>query len=337
MGVRHGILEARDPTEPGLQPPRRRLLGERRQAARPDADQRRLPLVVECSNRRARPGVRQRRAHRPDPRTGPTRVARHVFGGIAAGGGWRSRDRRFRGCRPVVDPATDRLSARRCTRLRCPHRRTALDVPADSPSRRDRPRNMAGRLLGRRGRRQRLDADECGSRPRHHLPAVRVTVQRLVRRPPSRRQPVRREPGLPRGRDRQTRLVFPDRPPRPLGLRPPGGTESGRHHRRWPGHQGGGPGDQAGPPVRVRPGDGRAGLAHRGTSRTAEPGAGRAHVTDPALPDAACTVRAPGYLARQSHRLLGHATGRDARDRPKVRPWAALHPAKPQGNDPAAG
>ena len=62
-----------------------------------------------------------------------------------------------------------------------------------------------------------------GARLRLH-PADRAD-QRLLRRPPARRQPVLRRAGRARREDRQARLALPDRPPRPLGLRPAGAAD----------------------------------------------------------------------------------------------------------------
>ena len=59
----------------------------------------------------------------------------------------------------------------------------------------------------------------------------------------------------------------------------------------------------------LRPGDRRAGLAHRGAPGAGLDGAGRAGVADPAVPDAAAAVRAPGRRRGRPDRLHGRAGG----------------------------
>ena len=197
LGVRHGLMAGREASELRLQPPGRRVLGRGAQSPRADAHQRRLPLVARRHNGRAGRRFRGERACRPVQGLGPRRAAAHVLGDLAAAGGGRPRDRGLRDRRRMVDAAADGLPARRRARLRRPHGGTTMDLPLDPPSRRDRPRVLAGGLLARGRSGQRLDVDERRPRPRLRLPTIRDTVQRLVRRAPSRRQPVRGQPGLP--------------------------------------------------------------------------------------------------------------------------------------------
>ena len=56
----------------------------------------------------------------------------------------------------------------------------------------------------------------------------------LLRRPSSRQQPVRRQPGLRRPEDRPAQVALPDRAPSDLGLRPVVGADPRRHHRQRP-------------------------------------------------------------------------------------------------------
>ena len=112
-------------------------------------------------------------------------------------------------------------------------------------------------------------------RARLRLPAVRHADQRLLRRPSPRRQPVRREPRLPRRDDRQARLALPGRAPRPVGLRLPRRADPRRHHRRRQAHQGRRAGQQAGVRLRLRSRDRHAGLADRRAAGAAVDGAGR--------------------------------------------------------------
>ena len=125
--------------------------------------------------------------------------------------------------------------------------------------------------------------------------------QQLLRRPSAREQPVRREPRLPRGEDRQARVALPGGAPRHLGLRLPDPSDPRRHHRRRPAHQGGHPGQQAGIHLRLRSQDGRAGLADRGAA-----GAGRRrvpgerYVADAAVSDQAARLRSAGRRPKRT-------------------------------------
>ena len=73
----------------------------------------------------------------------------------------------------------------------------------------------------------------------------------------------------------------------------PTGPNLPRHHRRRPRGQGAGPGQQAGVHLRLRSGDRRADLAHRGAPRAPGQRAGRVVLPDPAVPHEAAPVR-PG-------------------------------------------
>ena len=103
-----------------------------------------------------------------------------------------------------------------------PDRRAGLVLQPDPAARRVRKRHLGGRRLGPGGAHERLGADVPRRRARTRLPPRRDAEQRLLRRPPPRRQPLRGGHRLPRRAHRRARLALPDREARPLGLRPAG-------------------------------------------------------------------------------------------------------------------
>ena len=137
------------------------------------------------------------------------------------------------------------------------------------------------------------------------LPSHLDADQRLLRRLPPRRQPVRREHRLPRREDRAPHLALPGRPPRHLGLRLPGRAERHRPRGRRQGRagQGTGRGEQAGVHLRLRSRHRRADLADRGAPGAARRRAGRVVRADPAVPDQAAAVRPAGDDGRRPDRL----------------------------------
>ena len=159
--------------------------------------------------------------------------------------------------------------------------------------------------------------------------------QRLLRRAPARRQPVRGEPRRRRLPHRRAALALPGHPPRGVGLRLRlvGGTDG--HHRRRAGHQGGGAAQQAGVHLRLRPGDGRAGVADRGPAGPRLGRARRAALADPAVPHEAAAVRAAGRDGGRPHRLHPRTEGRGRRAARPVRVGADVHRA--HRARPAAG
>ena len=78
-----------------------------------------------------------------------------------------------------------------------------------------------------------------------YLP-VETPTSDLLRRPPPRQQPVRREPRLRRSEDRPAEVALPARAPSALELRHVVGADSRRHHRERPRDQGGRRAGQAG-------------------------------------------------------------------------------------------
>ncbi len=314
LGPGGGVLDgrggrrARHPRHPGLSPrgPRRRD---------------RLPHPRLRRGRRGRPLRRHLRRARP-PRGGerPDRpqLARH---------GRRRRDRGRGG--PARHRPRAGVPGRVRARLRRAHRRAALDLPHHSPARRVRQRDVGERLVALQREHRGVGPDVRRPGAGLRVPARRDPHQRPLRRPPARRQPVRREPGVPRRADRRAGVALPAHPPRHLGLRHPDPAGPGRHHRRRPRDQGGGPGDQAGVHLRVRPGHRRAGVAHRGAAGARVDGARRAGGGDPAVPDPARPVRPPGSVERRPHRLHAGDRGRGAAHRVRVPDGPHLHAADP--------
>ena len=115
-------------------------------------------------------------------------------------------------------------------RLRRAHRQAAVDLPHHSAARRIRQRHVAERLVVVHRPHRRVDADDRRRGTRHRLPADRDPDRRLLRRPSSRQQPVRREPRRRRTADRQAPLALPVRPPSDLGLRHAVRADPGGHH-----------------------------------------------------------------------------------------------------------
>ena len=215
---------------------------------------------------------------------------------------------------PAQPPQRQGLRAR----LRRPDRRAALDLPHHPAAGGVRERHVGGRLLGIHRQHRRLDPDDRRHRAGHRLPAGRDSHQRLLRRAPAGRQPVRREPRRGRCRDRGADLALPVRPSSRLGLRRPVRADPGRHHRRRPRDKGDRAADQAGLGLRLRPRHRRAGLAHRGAPRAGRRHSRRVVLAHPALPHQAAAVRAAGVRAGGDHRSDPGARGRGATHRPAV-------------------
>ena len=124
-------------------------------------------------------------------------------------------------------------------------------VPHHPAGRRVRQRDLARRIRRLHRQRQRVDLDELRRGARLRLPADLDADRRLVRRPSSRRRPLRREPGRARRADRRAHVALPGGAPRPLGLRLPGGAHPGRRDRRRQAGQGAGAGLEAGVHLRA--------------------------------------------------------------------------------------
>ena len=344
LGARPAGLPGRE-ADTRLPLARRRLLerGRRQRRANLLGDQRGVPPGRRCAHRRTDPRLRRRRPRRSD-------------GGHPARGARRDE-------LPGPQPHRRRIAARHRARrrphadhrvgLRDPPRgaaglgegrrradgRRQVGVPDRAPGRRFRRRHVAERVVALLRQRQHLAAAELRRGARHVLPADRHADQRLLRRPPPGRQPLRREHRGRRRRDRRARLALPGRAPRGLGLRLPGRPDAPRHHRRRPAHQGARAGEQAGLHLRLRSGDGRAGLADRGArGGDRHRPAGRGAVAHAAVPDEAAALRVPGH----QHRRPGRLHARDPADGDRgggglpARP--ALHAAHAdRGGRPAGG
>ena len=135
----------------------------------------------------------------------------------------------------------ERDPAGECAGVPRAHRRVGLVVQPDSPTGRVRQRHLGRPQLGPGGSHQCLGADVPRRGAGAALPAGRHAEQRLLRRTPVGRQPLRRSGRLPRRPHRRAGVALPDRPPRPLGLRPAGGADAPRtsrwtagRSRRWP-------------------------------------------------------------------------------------------------------
>ena len=235
--------------------------------------------------RGADPRLRRRRRHRPAPPAG-------AGGGPAEGadrlqlspdrGGERGR-RRFGPALGGRAPlAGDAAGAR--ARVRRGDRRAGVDLPYDPAVRGIRKRDLGGRILGVHGEHGGVDRDERRPRARPRLSPSRTGYGRLLRRPPSRRQPLLPESGGAGRRHRRADLALPDGAPRRLGLRSPCGARPRGPRRGRAGDPGGGPDHQADLHLRLRPPHGRAGVADRGASRAADRRARRAHLAHAALP-----------------------------------------------------
>ena len=330
---------------PRVQFPGAGVLDRRGRGARAVGNQRGVPARRRRPDRGADTDVRRRRPRRPDGRH-PARRAR-----------------RGRLSRQQLDGS--RLPAHRGARrgghadgdLRLPpdeggpaglgegdrraDRRDPVDVPHGAAGGRLRRRHVAERLVALLGQHQRLVDHERRRGARLRLPADRHGHQRLLRRAPPGRQPLRREPRRARHRDRPAHVALPVRAPRPVGLRHRLGAEPGGRDGRRAADQGRGAGHEAGVRLRLRPGHRRAGLADRGAARAARDDAGRRGVADAAVPDQAAAVRVPGRDHRRSGRLHARDPGAGRGGREGLQARAALHPAvaagggRDPGHDPA--
>ena len=187
------------------------------------------------------------------------------------------------------------------------------------------------------GPHQRVGADDARRRTRAALHAGEHAEQRLLRRPPSRLQSLRRVAGVPRCRYRQAQVALPARAPRPVGLRPGRAAQPREHSRQRTPRRRGGAAHQAGLRVRLRSRHRAAGMADRRAARAAERRAWRAELAHAALPHQARAVRGAGRVARRRVRphagVEGRGTGRDA----EVPARPGLHAGLPAGHHHATG
>ena len=306
----------------GSRQPRRRVLEPGRQRAHPDVPQP-VPLRAGRPHRKAGRGVRNRRPRRSHGRHG-RRARLHLERDAAR--------RPRRGGAGVVDgraglgrPHDRRVG--RCLRLRRADRAAAVDVPSDPTRGGARHRDLGERVVALHGRRKRLGADERRRRAGLRLPADQQRHQRHVRRPPARREPVQLVDRVSRRGHGQARLALPDRAPRPVRLRQPGGADSGRHHGRRAQDQGRRPGHQAGVRLRAGSRDRPARVADRGAPGAGLDGPRRTSVADAASSLQAAGIRPPGPDGGRPDRLHAGASRGGHRDHQAVRDRSGVHPA----------
>ena len=174
----------------------------------------------EREDRAAPDGLRGRRDRRSD--------AEHGSGHRSAGGGDRTaRDAAGGGAAPLSSgPPTCRGAHRgRCATRRgtseASTRRRALrkwifhTIPG---RRRVRQRHVAERLVALHGEHRGVGSDQRRPGAGHRVSPDRDADQRLLRRPPPRRQPLLRQYRGPRHGDRGSAVALPGHPPRRLGL-----------------------------------------------------------------------------------------------------------------------
>ena len=129
-----------------------------------------------------------------------------------------------------------------------------------------------------------------------------------LRRRPQRRQPVRQLAGGARCRHRQAAMAFPDRPPRPVGLRLARAAYPGAGAEERAADRCRGAGDQDRLYVSVRPRDGRTGVSGRRSTGAGEPDSRRGFLTYAAAPGEAAALRAAEDVGgRADHHHAGVA------------------------------
>ena len=211
-------------------------------------------------DRQAVTGLRQRRGRR-------ARGLHELAGGDLQGS-------RHRPGQQGVDP-----------RVEHPYGHVGLDVQPDRSAWRSRTRDLGAGELEGSGRHECLGLPLARRVTRPRVPAqLDARIQRLLRRDPAWRQPVRNFGGCSRRRHRQAAMVSPARPPRHLGLRSgrragAGGRGEERQDdsRRCADHE-------DGAAVRARSHDRRAGVGHRGAPGAAEHRSRREDGADAAVP-----------------------------------------------------
>ena len=235
-----------------------------------------------------------------DPLAGEIGLARD-----AAGGGRHGRGRG--GARAGERPALDAQHEGLHPGLRRGDRPAEVDLPHHPGGGRVRQRHVAERLVALHGEHRSVGPDQRGPGAGHRLSPDGDADQRLLRRPPPRRQPLLGQPGGGRHRDRGPAVALPVHPPRRLGLGPAVRADPGRRRDRRRVAQDRGAAEQAVVAVRLRPGDRRAHLAHRGARGGAVERAGRAAGAHAAVRDEAARLRPAGRRPRRPDRLHARA------------------------------
>ena len=213
----------------GLAPPRRLVLGGRRERRRPDLHRqpRPAPGRPRRPDGKPLPGLRHGRLRRPHAGVRPRdrRLADDLL--LTRRHRRRQRDRRqHSGRRP--HHAAGGVAGRRA-RLRRPDGRDEVDLPHHPAGRRVRRRLLAERVVALQRPLQRLVVHGRRRGARLRLPADGNAVERLVRRHAARQQPVRGEHRRRRRGDRRADVALPGDPPRALGLGLPHRAEPARH------------------------------------------------------------------------------------------------------------
>ncbi len=178
-------------------------------------------------------------------------------------------------------------------RVRRPDGSGGLAVPDRPPSGRVRPRDLGGRFLEGPRRRQRLGRVQRRRGSRDGLRRARIGDRRLLRRRPSRGEPLRQLHGRARRQDGPADLAFPDLASRPVGPRPAGLSQPRHGHPRRQADRRRRAGDEDGLRVPVRPRDGQAALRRRGVRGAGLRRPGRAGLADPAVPGQAAADLRP--------------------------------------------
>ena len=182
---------------------------------------------------------------------------------------------------------------------------------------------MGGRLLVLHRLDQRMGSFLDRREARPGLPSDRDPQQRLLRRPPQRRQPVRGVDRLPRCPDGEARVALSDRPPWCVGLRSSRAAEPRDHRSRGQAHRRRRRRREDRLRLRVRPRHRSAGLAHRGAARSRELGARRAPREDPALPHQTSALHPTGV-----HRERFSSISRPSSTRRREKRWKATASAR---------
>ena len=172
-------------------------------------------------------------------------------------------------------PSQQRAAARRCARVRRPHRQNPLAVPRHPASRGVRRRNVGRRLVEVQRTGAGLVAIQRGRGARLRLHAGHLADERHVRWTPAGPQPVRAKPRVRARRYRRTHLALPAHTPRSLGLRSARRADPRRHHGRRTADQRGRSAHEAVVRVRVRPRHRHARVADRRAASAAVVDAGR--------------------------------------------------------------
>ena len=218
-------------TRPGRLPARRHHLREGRGRRTHLPQQPRPPVRHRRPDRRAGRGLRRARERSADRGAWPSGDPPRVRPDLPAGGVRGPGDRGEPGTRPgpaPVRPTRNRAGVRR------PHGQAPLGLLYRPPVRRRFRRGHLGRrVVALHRARQRVGTHVARPRARPAVRADEHAEQRLLGRPPSRCEPLRRHAGVSRCAHRQAAVALPGGAPRRVGLRlrrtaQPGDDHGGR-------------------------------------------------------------------------------------------------------------